>query len=110
MCKVIQLYPSQTKELGIPSFSRIGPQISKVLMKIAALTAVKRIVRNAFARKVIIWINDEQICRQLNISPTVLIDLREAGTLPYALVGGEFYYDPTDVESELRRRKRHRRS
>ena len=56
------------------------------------------------------WIDNQDVCRMLNISPRTLQTLRDNGTLAYTQICHKTYYKPGDVESIIRiveeRRKR----
>ena len=109
MCKVIQLYPSGIKDLESPIFFPMEPQIFKDQLRFDLVSTLENVIRKAFRQKVTKWLTEPQVCRRLNISSAALLHLREEGKLPYSLIGAEYYYDPVDVENELRCRKRLRR-
>ena len=56
------------------------------------------------------WMDNQDVCRMLNISPRTLQTLRDNGTLAYTQICHKTYYKPGDVESIIRiveeRRKR----
>ena len=43
------------------------------------------------------WMDNQEVCRQLNISPRTLQTLRDNGTLAYSLIGHKIFYKPEDV-------------
>ena len=45
------------------------------------------------------WMDNQEVCRQLNISPRTLQTLRDNGTLAYSLIGHKIFYKPEDVLS-----------
>ena len=45
------------------------------------------------------WLDNQDVCLMLNISPRTLQTLRDNGTLAYTKIGNRTYYLPEDVES-----------
>lgn len=43
------------------------------------------------------WMDNQEVCRQLNISPRTLQALRDNGTLAYSQIGHKVFYKPEDV-------------
>ena len=48
------------------------------------------------------WLDNQDVCQILNISPRTLQTLRDNGTLAYSQINRKVYYKPEDVESILR--------
>ena len=48
------------------------------------------------------WMDNQEVCRQLNISPRTLQTLRDNGTLAYSLIGHKIFYKPEDVQRIVR--------
>ena len=44
------------------------------------------------------WMDNQDVCRILNISPRTLQTLRDNGTLAYSQINHKTYYRPKDVE------------
>lgn len=44
------------------------------------------------------WMDNQDVCRMLNISPRTLQTLRDNGTLAYSQINHKTYYRPEDVE------------
>lgn len=44
------------------------------------------------------WLDNQNVCLMLNISPRTLQTLRDNGTLPYSQISHKTYYKPEDVE------------
>ena len=44
------------------------------------------------------WIDNQDVCQMLNISPRTLQTLRQNGTLAYSQIEHKTYYKPEDVE------------
>ena len=47
------------------------------------------------------WLDNQDVCLLLNISPRTLQTLRDNGTLSYAQINHKTFYKPTDVEKIL---------
>ena len=43
------------------------------------------------------WMDNQEVCRQLNISPRTLQTLRAGGTLAYSQINHKVFYKPEDV-------------
>ena len=46
------------------------------------------------------WLDNDAVCRRLNISPRTLQTLRDTGKIPFSMVGHKYYYKACDI-SEL---------
>lgn len=47
------------------------------------------------------WLDNQDVCRMLDISPRTLQKLRDNGTLAYSQINHKTYYCPEDVERIL---------
>ena len=47
------------------------------------------------------WLDNQDVCHILNISPRTLQTLRDNGTLAYSQINRKVYYKPKDVERIL---------
>ena len=47
------------------------------------------------------WLDNQDVCMLLNISPRTLQTLRDNGTLAYSQINHKTYYKPQDVEKAL---------
>ena len=47
------------------------------------------------------WLDNQDVCQMLNISPRTLQTLRNNGTLAYSQINRKVYYKPEDVEQIL---------
>ena len=43
------------------------------------------------------WMDNQEVCQQLNISPRTLQTLRDNGTLAYSQINHKVFYRPEDV-------------
>ena len=44
------------------------------------------------------WMDNQDVCQQLRISPRTLQTLRDNGTLAYSQIGHKIFYKPEDVQ------------
>ena len=44
------------------------------------------------------WLDNQDVCQLLNISPRTLQTLRDNGTLAYTQISHKMYYKPEDVQ------------
>ena len=47
------------------------------------------------------WLDNQDVCQMLNISPRALQTLRDNGTLAYSQINRKVYYKPEDVKRIL---------
>ena len=47
------------------------------------------------------WMDNQEVCQQLNISPRTLQDYRNNGIIAYYQLGGNILYKESDIESML---------
>ena len=43
------------------------------------------------------WMDNQEVCRQFNVSPRTLQTLRDNGTLAYSQINHKVFYKPEDV-------------
>ena len=48
-----------------------------------------------------VWMDSQDVCLRLNISPRTLQTLRDNGKLPYSQIQHKIFYKPGDVEALL---------
>ena len=51
------------------------------------------------------WMDNQEVCQQLRISPRTLQTLRDNGTLAYSQINHKIYYKPCDVEEVINKLK-----
>ena len=44
------------------------------------------------------WMDNQDVCQALKISPRTLQTLRDSGKLPHSKINNRIYYRPEDVE------------
>lgn len=47
------------------------------------------------------WLDNEAVCKRLNISKRTLQTYRDVGSLPFSMIGHKCYYRPSDIEELL---------
>jgi len=60
---------------------------------------MKAIASRGNDKKLDDWLDNQDVCQMLNISPRTLQTLRDNGTLAYSQINRKVYYKPEDVES-----------
>lgn len=50
------------------------------------------------------WLDNEDVCRMLNISKRTLQSYRDSGKLAFSQINHKIYYKPEDVEAFLRKK------
>lgn len=47
------------------------------------------------------WLDNEAVCRRLNISKRTLQSLRDTGKIPFSMIGHKCYYKESDITEAL---------
>ena len=93
----VLIFQKEAFEEMAAKFSRFSDRVNELLAKQGS-------------RSLNHWMDNQEVCQQLNISPRTLQTLRDNGTLAYTQICHKTYYKPGDVESIVRiveeRRKR----
>ena len=76
----------------VGKFSRFSDRVNEILGK----REEGRLTR---------WMDNQDVCQQLRISPRTLQTLRDNGTLAYSQIGHKIFYKPEDVRIVEDRRK-----
>lgn len=58
---------------------------------------VNEILRKREGKWLSRWMDNQEVCQQLNISPRTLQTLRDNGTLTYSQINHKVFYRPEDV-------------
>lgn len=75
----------------------------QLLQEMQLLTArVETLVRKCEDRKRRKWIDGDEVCELLRLSPRSLQELRSKHRIGYVQIGRKFYYRPEEVELVLR--------
>ena len=59
---------------------------------------VNEILRKREGKWLSRWMDNQEVCQQLRISPRTLQTLRDNGTLAYSQINHKTYYRPEDVQ------------
>lgn len=71
----------------------------QLLQEMQVLTArVEMLSRKYQDRKLSKWLDSDEVCELLRISPRTLQELRSKHRIGYAQIGCKFYYRPEEVE------------
>ena len=54
--------------------------------------------RKRSSRRMSGWMDNQDVCQALKISPRTLQTLRDSGRLPHSKINNRIYYRPADVE------------
>jgi hypothetical protein len=77
----------------------------KTDLKIELIMAFKALIANQTQQPAKKWLKSWEVRKLLNLSPGTLQTLRDNGTIPFSKIGGIFYYDPSDIDKEIEKRK-----
>ncbi len=77
----------------------------KTDLKIELIMAFKAMIADQTQQPAKKWLKSWEVRKLLNLSPGTLQTLRDNGTIPFSKIGGIFYYDPTDIDKEIEKRK-----
>lgn len=81
----IMIFQKEAFEEMVGKFNRFAERVDKILN------------RHQGAKSLNGWMDNQDVCRQLNISPRTLQTLRDNGTLAYSQIGHKVFYRPEDV-------------
>ena len=59
---------------------------------------VNEILRKREGKRLSRWMDNQEVCQQLRISPRTLQTLRDNGTLAFSQINHKTYYRPEDVK------------
>ena len=81
--EVVIISKSKYEEM-VGKLNRLSDRVNEILCKREG----KRLSR---------WMDNQDVCQQLRISPITLQTLRDNGTLAYSQIGHKIFYKPEDV-------------
>ena len=81
--EVVIISKSKYEEM-VGKLNRLSDRVNEILCKREG----KRLSR---------WMDNQEVCQQLNISPRTLQTLRDNGTLAYSQINHKVFYRPEDV-------------
>ena len=71
-----------------------------LMMDVSSLTEkVNRLCGRESDRRMAKWMDNEEVCRLLRLSPRTLQTMRDKGLIACSQIGKKFYYRREDVES-----------
>ena len=62
---------------------------------------VNEILRKRDEKRLSRWMDNQEVCQQLRISPRTLQTLRDNGMLAYSQIGHKIFYKPEDVQRPM---------
>ena len=65
------------------------------------VTQMRAMADKGTGKKLGEWLDNQDVCQMLNVSPRTLQTLRDNGTLAYSQINRKVYYKPEDVDSVL---------
>ena len=65
------------------------------------VTKMKEMASRGNDKRLDNWLDNQDVCQMLNISPRTLQTFRDNGTLAYFQINRKVYYKPEDVENIL---------
>ena len=86
--EVVIISKSKYEEM-VGKLNRLSDRVNEILCKREG----KRLSR---------WMDNQEVCQQLRISPRTLQTLRDNGTLAYSQIGHKIFYKPEDVQRIVR--------
>lgn len=86
--EVVIISKSKYEEM-VGKLNRLSDRVNEILHKREG----KRLSR---------WMDNQEVCQQLRISPRTLQTLRDNGTLAYSQIGHKIFYKPEDVQRIVR--------
>ena len=84
----VLIFQKEAFEEMAAKFSRFSDRVNELLAK----QGCKSLNR---------WMDNQEVCQQLNISPRTLQDYRNNGIIAYYQLGGNILYKESDIESML---------
>ena len=80
----VLIFQKEAFEEMTTKFSRFSDRVNELLAKQGSKSLNR-------------WMDNQEVCRQLNISPRTLQTLRDNGTLAYSQINHKVFYRPEDV-------------
>ena len=86
----VLIFQKEAFEEMAAKFSRFSDRVNELLAKQGGKSLNR-------------WMDNQEVCRQLNISPRTLQTLRDNGTLAYSQIGHKIFYKPEDVQGIVKK-------
>lgn len=84
----VLIFQKEAFEEMTTKFSRFSDRVNELLAKQGSKSLNR-------------WMDNQEVCQQLNISPRTLQDYRNNGVVSYYQLGGKILYKESDIESML---------
>ena len=84
----VLIFQKEAFEEMAAKFSRFSDRVNELLAKQGGKSLNR-------------WMDNQEVCQQLNISPRTLQDYRNNGVIAYYQLGGKILYKESDIESML---------
>ena len=84
----VLIFQKEAFEEMTTKFSRFSDRVNELLAKQGSKSLNR-------------WMDNQEVCQQLNISPRTLQDYRNNGIIAYYQLGGKILYKESDIESML---------
>ena len=84
----VLIFQKEAFEEMAAKFSRFSDRVNELLAKQGSKSLNR-------------WMDNQEVCQQLNISPRTLQDYRNNGIIAYYQLGGKILYKESDIESML---------
>ena len=85
----VLIFQKEAFEEMVAKFSRFSDRVNELLAKQGGKSLNR-------------WMDNQEVCQQLRISPRTLQTLRDNGTLAYSQIGHKIFYKPEDVQRIVR--------
>lgn len=85
----VLIFQKEAFEEMAAKFSRFSDRVNELLAKQGGKSLNR-------------WMDNQEVCQQLRISPRTLQTLRDNGTLAYSQIGHKIFYKPEDVQRIVR--------
>ena len=86
----VLIFQKEAFEEMAAKFSRFSDRVNELLAKQGGKSLNR-------------WMDNQEVCQQLNISPRTLQDYRNNGIIAYYQLGGKILYKESDIERMLAR-------
>ena len=105
MSLIVPMFPGKAKNDGKGYQSLRTGECTCEKLKSEILASIRQCIDESALRKVRPWLKSAEVEAKLKITSDDLQRLIREGRLPYCKIGRNIYYDPIDIDIELRRRK-----
>ena len=79
------------------TFEEIAAKLDRFVQRVESLC------REHGGKETSEWMDNQDVCRYLNILPRTLQTLRDNGTLPFSQINHKIFYKPEDVQGIVKK-------